>query len=161
MKLDGYETLLKDISVELRRYLISKGVNKDMAEDVVQDVFVKVLEMDLILPPDKIRPYMYKIARTRYIDLYRRDAHLKEILQLYLIPEKKAVDISDAKNSSKKLQHTLNKLSSEDQDILKMKYIDNHSIDQIAMKQKTTPAAIKMRLYRLRKRIRKGFGDSK
>ncbi len=89
MKLDGYETLLKDISIELRKYLISKGASKDMAEDVVQDVFVKVLEMDLILPPDKIRPYMYQIAKTRYIDLYRRDKHLKEILQLYLIPEKR------------------------------------------------------------------------
>lgn len=161
MKLDGYETLLKDISVELKQYLISKGVNKDMAEDVVQDVFVKVLEMDLILPPDKIRPYMYKIARTRYIDLYRRDAHLKEILQLYLIPPKKALHISDDKSSSKRLQHILNKLSSEDQDILKMKYIENQSIDQISIELKTTPAAIKMRLYRLRKRIRKGLGDSK
>lgn len=103
MKLDGYETLLKDISIELRKYLISKGASKDMAEDVVQDVFVKVLEMDLILPPDKIRPYMYQIAKTRYIDLYRRDKHLKEILQLYLIPEKKNVDTSDIRNSSKKL----------------------------------------------------------
>lgn len=159
MKLDGYETLLKDISVELRRYLISKGVNKDMAEDVVQDVFVKVLEMDLILPPDKIRPYMYKIARTRYIDLYRRDAHLKEILQLYLIPEKKNADISNTRNASKKLQRILNKLSSDDQAILKMKYIENRSIDQIAMELKTTPAAIKMRLYRLRKKIKKGFGE--
>ncbi len=64
MKLDGYETLLKDISIELRKYLISKGASKDMAEDVVQDVFVKVLEMDLILPPDKIRPYMYQIAKN-------------------------------------------------------------------------------------------------
>lgn len=159
MKLDGYETLLKDISIELRKYLISKGASKDMAEDVVQDVFVKVLEMDLILPPDKIRPYMYRIAKTRYIDLYRRDKHLKEILQLYLIPEKKNVDTSDIRNSSKKLPGILNKLSSNDQAILKMKYIENQSIDQISVELKTTPAAIKMRLYRLRKKIKKGFGE--
>ncbi len=158
MKLDGYETLLKDISIELRKYLISKGASKDMAEDVVQDVFVKVLEMDLILPPDKIRPYMYQIAKTRYIDLYRRDKHLKEILQLYLIPEKKNVDTSDIRNSSKKLPGILNKLSSNDQAILKMKYIENQSIDQISVELKTNARAIKMRLYRLRQeKSKKGF----
>lgn len=161
MKLDGYEVLLKDISIELNHYLISKGVDKDMAEDVVQDVFVKILEMDLILPPDKIRPYMYKIAKTRYIDLYRRETRLKEILQIYLVPEQKVRSVSDNKNLSTKLQRILRKVSLDDQKILKLKYINNVSIDQISMELKTTPAAIKMRLYRLRKKIRKALGESK
>lgn len=161
MKLDGYEVLLKDISVELNHYLISKGVDKDMAEDVVQDVFVKILEMDLILPPDKIRPYMYKIAKTRYIDLYRREARLKEILQIYLVPEQQARSVSDNRSLSTKLQRILRKVSLDDQKILKLKYINNVSIDQISVELKTTPAAVKMRLYRLRKKIRKALGESK
>lgn len=48
MRLDGYEEQIKDISLELTRYLVQHGANLEVAEDVVQNIFVKVLEMDLI-----------------------------------------------------------------------------------------------------------------
>lgn len=160
MKLDEYEVLLKNISIELNHFLVSRGASKDIAEDVVQDVFVKVLEMDLILPPDKIRPYMYKIAKTKYIDLNRREAHLQKILQQYLIPQQKQTREPHTEDKSKKLQRIIQKLSPGDQEILKMKYIEGQSIDEIATNLKITSPGVKMRLYRLRKKIKKGFGES-
>ena len=51
------------------------------AEDVVQDVFVKMLETEVIIPAEKMRAWMYRVSIRRYIDRYRRDKHYLEILR--------------------------------------------------------------------------------
>ncbi|BDR59640.1 RNA polymerase sigma factor [Xylocopilactobacillus apicola] len=159
MKLDRYEELLKDLMIELRRYLISKGAKPDLAEDVVQDIFVKVLEMELILPPDQLRPYLYRMVRNKYIDLYRRDQRLNALVEQYLIPELSRPEVQES-DHSEKLEHALNQLSAENRQLLKMKYLDQKTNEELAKELKIPMAAVKMRLYRIRKKIKKMTGDN-
>jgi len=48
MQLQAYQKLVAQLAVELQRYLISRGAQRETAEDIVQDVFVKILEMELV-----------------------------------------------------------------------------------------------------------------
>lgn len=50
--------------------------------DVTQDVFVRFLESELILPASKMRAWMYRTALRRYIDIYRRQQNYQEILRI-------------------------------------------------------------------------------
>ena len=50
MQLHDYQKIVTELAVELQRYPISRGAQRETAEDVVQDVFVKILEMELVLP---------------------------------------------------------------------------------------------------------------
>ncbi|GHP13578.1 DNA-directed RNA polymerase sigma-70 factor [Lentilactobacillus fungorum] len=159
MKLDDYETLIKNISIELMHYLINQGANKELAEDVIQDVFVKILKMDMILPPNAIRPYMYRMARNQYIDQYRRQTRFKKLLQSFLIPEASQPQPLIPSDRHEKLAKVLHQLAKKDRQLLKAKYLDGQSITQIAHQTGKSPAAIKMRLYRIRKKLRKVLGD--
>ena len=159
MKLDGYESLIKNISLELMHYLIGQGAHQEIAEDVIQDVFVKILKMDIILPPNEIRPYMYRLARNQYVDQYRRQARFKKLLQVYLIPADKQPRSTINGPQNNRLAKVLRKLNDKDRQLLKLKYLNNQSVDQIASQTNKSPAAVKMRLYRIRKKLRKALGD--
>ena len=81
IKLDEYETILIGFAREIVSYLQKSGASKVEAEDVVQDVFVKMLETEVIIPAEKMRAWMYRVSIRRYIDRYRRDKHYLEILR--------------------------------------------------------------------------------
>lgn len=159
MRLDGYEKILKQISTELVNYLVQQGANREVAQDVVQDVFVKVLEMDLILPPNKIRPYMYQMAKRKYIDYYRRRKRFYQILERYLIPQVKENQPPVLTPSDERIGNLLNQLSDRDKQILKMKYLDQYSVKQVAEVMGKSQAAVKMILYRIKHRLRRVLGD--
>jgi len=92
MQLRQYEDLLAQLAVELQRYLMGRGAQREVAEDICQDVFVKVLEMELVLPPDELRPYLYRVAWSTYLDDYRRKRRYRELVTQYLRPEREQAD---------------------------------------------------------------------
>lgn len=57
------------------------GAGAENARDISQDVLVKMLESEIILPFEEIRAWMYRVAIRLYIDRYRRDKKYWEILQ--------------------------------------------------------------------------------
>ena len=89
VKIYQYEDRLIQLSKELIFYLIKMGSTKEDAQDIAQEVFVKILETELILPVDKVRAWMYRVAIRKYLDLYRRKnvilKLLKKIFYLCLI----------------------------------------------------------------------------
>lgn len=160
MKLNGYEAQLKPILDELRLYLMRQGGKKDVAEDIVQDVFVKVLEMDLFLPPNKVKPYMYRMAKNRYIDYYRRRQKLQSILTTYLIPQSPTAHPGIINRLDPDISRAMARLSSKERELLKLKYLDEWSINEIAVRQHKRPSSIKMQLYRARKKLRKVMAEN-
>lgn len=81
IKLEPYEQELVVYSKDIIAYLKASGVPDQLARDISQDVFLKMLESNIILPPEKIRAWMYRVAVRKYIDHYRRDKTYLEILQ--------------------------------------------------------------------------------
>lgn len=160
MRLDDYEEQIKNISLELTNYLVQRGANLEVAEDVVQNIFVKVLEMDLILPPDEIKPYMYQMAKRKYIDYYRRQQRFQMILEKYLKPATTQAKVTQQVNpQEKRIKRALKHLAQPDRQLLIQKYIEKRSLEEIANANQKTPAAVKMQLYRLRQKLRRKMRD--
>lgn len=57
------------------------GAGPADSQDIAQDVLVKLLESDIVLPFEKLRAWLYRSAIRAYIDKYRRDKRYHEILQ--------------------------------------------------------------------------------
>lgn len=153
MQLKGYETILAQLATELQRYLISRGAPSDVAADIVQDVFVKVLEMQLVLPPDKLRPYLYRVAWSTYLDQYRRQQRYQKIVTTYLVPRAEIASMPSALDDE--LEHALKRLSAAERQLLIWRYEESWSIKQVAQALKIRPAAAKMRLQRVQRKLEK------
>lgn len=72
MNISPYEQILMTCVSEIQRYLIKTGANPADAQDIVQDVLVKLIQADIVLAPDKLRPWLYRVALSRFYDLYRQ-----------------------------------------------------------------------------------------
>lgn len=131
---------------------MKSGVSKEQAEDVVQDIFVKMLEMPVTIPGEKIRAFMYRAAIRRYIDKYRRDRRYKEILrqEFFKTSEYSRFEADDYDF----LLEEVERLPREDALLLDLFYFQGFSVREIAQLLSYSVSKVKVRLHRSRQKLK-------
>ena len=152
MKLDQYEKELLSIAEEIVYYLMRSGISKDDGMDVTQDVLVKMLESNFVLPREKIRSWMYRVAIRNYIDSYRRGKKYQEILQQEFFRE--GLTSYDQELGSQ-LYDLLSELSSQFQTVLDLYYFQGFSVKEISHILGTSQSKVKIDLMRGRNKLKK------
>ncbi|KAF1292974.1 RNA polymerase sigma factor [Candidatus Enterococcus leclercqii] len=150
MDIGQYEQQLITIAKELIAYLIKAGASKEDAQDISQEAFVKLLETELVLSPDKLRAWMYRVAITRYYNLYKRKKRYLE-----LIPEIiSKSQWSDIILPDSGLITALGKLELEESLLILMRYEQELSVRQISVILEISESAVKTRLFRIRGKLK-------
>ena len=152
MKLDQYERELVSIAEEIVYYLMRSGVSKHDRLDVTQDVLVKMLESNFVLPREKLRSWMYRVAIRTYIDSYRRGKKYQEILQEEFFRE--GLTSYDQELGSQ-LYDLLSELSSQFQTVLDLYYFQGFSVKEISHILGTSQSKVKIDLMRGRNKLKK------
>ena len=152
MKLDQYEKELVSIAEEIVYYLMRSGISKDDGMDVTQDVLVKMLESNFVLPREKIRSWMYRVAIRNYIDSYRREKKYQEILQEEFFRE--GVSTYDQELGSQ-LYDLLSELPSQFQTVLDLHYFQGFSVKEISHILGNSQSKVKIDLMRGRNKLKK------
>ena len=152
MKLDQYEKELVSIAEEIVYYLMQSGVSKDDSLDVTQDVLVKMLESNFVLPREKIRSWMYRVAIRNYIDSYRRGKKYQEILQQEFFRE--GLTSYDQELGSQ-LYDLLSELPNHFQTVLDLHYFQGFSVKEISHLLGNSQSKVKIDLMRGRNKLKK------
>lgn len=64
----------------LRSFIGRRVANETEAEDLLQEVFLRVhRQMDSLRDPDRLMPWVYRIARNAVVDHYRAPARHREV----------------------------------------------------------------------------------
>lgn len=130
------------------------------AEDLLQDVMMKLWQIRDSLPPDKeLLPFLLTVVRNLCLDRLRsrqiKDDTIEDVdISLdYLQP----LDIDDKVEEKDRLRHLLgliNQLPPDQQKVLRLRAIDDLSTDEIAKQLNITPENVRQLLSRARKRLR-------
>ena len=152
MKLDQYEKELVSIAEEIVDYLVRSGISKDDGMDVTQDVLVKMLESNFVLPREKIRSWMYRVAIRNYIDSYHRGKKYQEILQQEFFRE--GLTSYDQELGSQ-LYDLLSELPSQFQTVLDLHYFQGFSVKEISHILGNSQSKVKIDLMRGRNKLKK------
>ena len=152
MKLDQYEKELVSIAEEIVYYLMRSGISKDDGMDVTQDVLVKMLESNFVLPREKIRSWMYRVAIRNYIDSYRREKKYQEILQQEFFRE--GLTSYDQELGSQ-LYDLLSELPNHFQTVLDLYYFQGFSVKEISHILGNSQSKVKIDLMRGRNTLKK------
>ena len=152
MKLDQYEKELVSIAEEIVYYLMRSGISKDDGMDVTQDVLVKMLESNFVLPREKIRSWMYRVAIRNYIDSYRRGKKYQEILQQEFFCE--GLTSYDQELGSQ-LYDLLSELPNHFQTVLDLYYFQGFSVKEISHILGNSQSKVKIDLMRGRNKLKK------
>lgn len=150
MKIDDYEKQLLAIINELIGYLIKTGANEQDAQDVAQETIVKILEIDIVLPPEKIRPWIFRVGINLYINLYNRQKRYQEILTIHFNPKLEQM----AEVDYSQLYNGLSKLDLKSVNLLLMKYDQEMSLEEMAFILDRPKESLKTELYRARQKLK-------
>jgi RNA polymerase sigma-70 factor (ECF subfamily) len=133
--------------------------NKDDAEDVVQEVFLKLWFMR-----NDLERYNHVSALSLTMTKHLSLNMLKKNEREYDFPDEnmEADDLSphtclEQKEESEQLLKMINRLPDLQQSILRMKHLDGLETDEIAALTGSNPEAVRMNLSRARKKVRDWF----
>lgn len=138
---------------ELRDFLAGLTGDRTLAEDLLQDVFLKAMKQGAgFCHLDNPRAWLYRVARTTFIDHRRLDKPSVELpldLPAVTAEERSAVEEMDAC-----LRPNLARLPAEDRAIVEACDLRNVPVRVYAEGAGLTLAAAKSRLLRARQRLR-------
>ena len=134
MEKDILKQLYQKYRKEIYLYLYSLCKNSSLAEDLLQETFLKAL---LSLPDDhtNMRAWLYLVARNLFFNYYRR--------------EKEKVPLGEVQQ----IQNTAS------QEILLMQYFGGLSQKEIAAILKMTPENVRVLSYRAKRELRTYMED--
>ena len=132
--------------------------NRPEAEDLAQDTFIKAYKkFDTLKEPDKLKSWLFMIARNTVIDFFRRNKNKPFTMDstiLENVAETTSVDYQERVASmevSKELNHCIDQLVKEDRAIIKLLYYEGFSYKEIGELLHINQNTLKSRLHRARK----------
>lgn len=64
-----FDTYFEDV----RRYVLYRSGNEDIATDIAQDTFMRIWEKQMVIDPKKVKGLLFKIAGDLFISQFRRE----------------------------------------------------------------------------------------
>ena len=137
---------------ELRYFLQGRIKDTEIAEDLLQDVFVKALaEGQKFCQLDNTRAWLYRVTRNRLID-YLRTHKIHEEVPDHL-PE--PVEVTEpVVNLSRCLPTALKNLNKQDREVIELCDLEGLNQAEYARRKEITVAGAKSRIQRARKRLK-------
>lgn len=125
---------------KIYRFIYFRVSHKEVAEDLAEDVFIKLLSKIHTLYDNKsFEGWLYQIARNLVIDYYRgkkSNIALEEV-ENTLVYESNVVDVIQLEQEQKVLLELMKRLGTEQQIVLKLKFfeqLENHEIAEMLHK---------------------------
>ncbi len=144
------------------KFLLKLTANDAISEDLIQDTFVKLIRsIDSFDVHGKaaFATYLMTIAKNCYIDYLRKNKNI-----MVNIDEQEIADTSTLENKvlnhleASELLKAVDALPWEQAQAIKLKYLEQLTLQEIAEKFNTKPKTIKSRIHDGMVKLRKGLG---
>lgn len=144
----------------LFRYLLQLSRNRAFSEDLVQEVFVRVLKYTSSYDPSlSFRVWLYRLARNCYFDSLRKqhaDIPGDEISEIRS-PEPMPEELVVQKQDTAFLREALARMPEDKREILVLSRFQGLRYDDIAQILRCEIGTVKVRVYRALKELREKF----
>lgn len=144
-------TLYNTYFERIYRFIFYRVSHKETAEDLTEDVFVKLFKkLKNLEQPAAFEGWMFQIARNQVIDYYRAKKQLVplEEVENTLEYETNIVDIVNLKTEQVVFIKLLKELSPEQQQVIKLKFLEDIDNEVIAQMLNKTEGAIRVIQHR-------------
>lgn len=152
----AFATLYDRYVERIYAYALRETADVATAEDIVSATFEKALKN---LPSYEWRgtsfaAWLYKIARNELRMYWRKQKWIVPLVGLFRSNEKSIEHKVQASNDSDNIQAALARLSTSDQEVLRLSYYESLSHAEIGEVLNCSPNAVAVRLHRALKRLR-------
>jgi RNA polymerase sigma-70 factor (ECF subfamily) len=149
--------LFEQYHLPLFRYLLQMTRNRELSEDLVQEVFMRVLKYARTYNPAmSFQPWLYGVARNVYLDARHKrrpevsTVELDEMRSHDPVPE----EVFSRKQDLKLLEHALQQLPEDKREVLVLSRFHNLKYEEIARVLSCEVGTVKVRAFRALKELR-------
>lgn len=132
---------------KIYRYCYFKLYDKQLAQDITQEAFLRFYKQDLRLDSGKELPYLYTIAKNLCVDNFRK----KTIESVDIITEEATYDPTEEWTNNLALRAIVAKLPQEEQELIFLRYVNEISITAICKITGSSRFAVYRRLSKVMK----------
>ena len=147
-----WEELYEDHYEELLAYGTHMSGSKDLAEDLVQETFVKALmsaETIEDLSPSKQRAWLYRTFKNLFFDRYRR-----AILENAYAQNRQPEYLEDPRIQEIENALVLQSIAPQDRAIFQLRYFEGYTSEEISQMMHLPPGTVRSKLSRCRKYLK-------
>ena len=152
--LDTISRLYEETSPMLLAIFLKANIPEEDARDLVQEVFVKILTIDIILP-EGLKGLAITIAYQKRTDWVRHQAYCKRMMtqmRPQTIVEQHELECQQMEQVE---QRVVNRMSNKDAWVYKLSRFDNKSTQEIMQITSFSLRGVEGRLYRTRLLVRR------
>lgn len=152
---NAFAVLYSDNIEKIYNFIYYKTLNKELAEDLSSQVFLKVLKNISHFKSDNFAAWLYTIARHTVIDYYRSSQEFKNIEDCWDLAAE--VNLSDDAHNNfnlEKIKQAMKFLSSSDRELLIMRLWLDLPFKEIALSLNKKESAVKVSFTRAMDRLR-------
>ena len=152
-------------STKVYRFIYFRVNHKEVAEDILSDTFVKAWQkINQINAPEALSGWLYQIARNNIIDYYRIK---KETISLDDVSDTledlgNPVDALNSSIQQKRILNVLHRLTDEQQQVIKYRFFEDLTSEEIAQIMDKTQGAIRViqhrAIHQLKELLNKNHG---
>lgn len=152
----SYEVFLELSSVFIRRYLVKLGgryADKQTLEDLHQEVLITLHEKKYTYQTDRpLLPWIYAIARHRYIDFYRSARRKPGSVSIdFELEQRLESPLSEPEHS---IEEVMNLLTSKQKEMLMLIKVEGRSYEEAAKTLSMSVPAVKVAVHRIVKALK-------
>ncbi len=152
------ETIYTDFHSKLHRFIAGRVPVPDTAEDILQDVYLKIhSKMDGLREEDRLESWIYQITRNAIIDYYRRIRPQDELSDSLASPLDDEPDAVSQLASS--VKGMLGCLDDKYRQALESTELQGLSQVELATRLEITVSGAKSRVQRAREKLKEAFLD--
>jgi len=145
----------------LFNYLVRMTMDRDLAEDLTQNVFVRMIRYRTSYKEGlKFQSWIYQVARNVFSDHYQSSKNRKSTFMDFEKIGDQIPDSADARNSEEQ-EHLLHRsmalLNEEQRELLVLTRFQHLKYEQVAEMMDTTVANIKVKVHRAIGKLREHY----
>jgi RNA polymerase sigma factor (sigma-70 family) len=126
-----------------------KVSDKGLVDDIYQNFFLSLVTRPIKLEGAKLKAYLYRAIINDIYDAGRKTNRYKDLLNKYFENDNFSINKSRAKNASiveervgEIMKKVWDELSCTELDAISLRYIEGHSIKEVAEKMKVKPESV-------------------
>lgn len=153
MTVQEYNTCVREYSDKIYRFVLKNIRHVEKAEDIVQDVFVKVWVKVDDVPFEKAKSYLFQAAYNTMLDAIRKDKRLEfqEEIQLGASVQQPDLGLKEA------LDMALNNLPQIQKSAVLLRDYEGYDYKEIGEILDLNESQVKVYIFRARKNLRAFF----
>jgi RNA polymerase sigma-70 factor (ECF subfamily) len=148
-------SLIELLSPQLHRFFASKMGSAAEAEDMLQDVWLRIHRVrHTYRPGEPLLPWVYAIARRVRVDSYRKRQRIASRERAVEVLPESAAGTPEEKTDLPAFEDLVASLPESQREVLTMLKVNELSLEDVARATSSTVGAVKQKAHRAYQRLR-------